>query len=70
MPAGYSQPTRQRVLDVPAGGETQLSDEIDESKTEEKRVARTEQFSLRTVRELQALLRHASDLKLKFQRRA
>jgi hypothetical protein len=46
-------------LDVPAGGETQLSDEIDESKTEDKRVARTEQFSLRAVRELQALLRHA-----------
>jgi len=38
---------------VPAEGETQLSDEIDESKTEDKRVARAEKFSLRAVRELQ-----------------
>jgi hypothetical protein len=30
-----------------------LSDEIDESKTEDKRVARAEKFSLRAVRELQ-----------------
>jgi hypothetical protein len=36
-----------------------LSDEIDESKTEENRVARTEQFSLRALKELQTLLRHA-----------